>query len=231
MLETALFQRHKVLRHFVARPRLVLCGLLGLGALAVMPGDWQLSTRLLIAWNAGIWTYLAAAGIMMFRSTEHNIRRRAVVTDESRFIVLTLTCVAAIASIAAIVAQLAATKDTHGLLRALHVGLAAATIVSAWAFIHVVFAQHYAHEYFIERASEQALPEEFRGGLQFPGGCNPDYSDFLYFAFVIGVAGQTADVAVCSRPMRRVTLAHCVLSFFFNTTVLALTINIAAGLI
>ena len=231
MPETALFQRHKLLRHVVARPRLALCGLLGLATLAVLPVDWQFSTRTLIAWNTGIWTYLAAAAVMMYRSTEQNIRRRAVVTDESRFVVLALTCVAAVASIAAIIAQLAATKDVHGLSRALHIGLAAATIVSAWTFMHVVFAQHYAHEYFIERASEKAMPEEFRGGLQFPGGCAPDYSDFLYFAFVIGVAGQTADVAICSRPMRRVTLVHCVLSFFFNTTVLALTINIAAGMI
>ena len=231
MHETMLFQRHKVLRHFVARPRLALCALLGFVALAAMPGSWQLSTRLLLAWNTGIWVYLAAAFVMMFRATEQNIRRRAVVTDESRFVVLILTIVAAVASIGAIIAQLAATKDMHGILRVWHIGLAAATIVSAWAFIHVVFAQHYAHEYFVERASEQELPPEFRGGLQFPGVGSPDYSDFLYFSFVIGVAGQTADVAVCTRQMRRVTLGHCVLSFFFNTTVLALTINIAAGLI
>lgn len=231
MLETMFFQRHRLLRQFVARPRLFVCAVIGLATLFLLPEDRQLSTRALIAWNAGILAYLAAAGEMMLRSSEQTIRRRAVVGDESRFVVLALAVVAATASIVAIVAQLAMVKDMHGLMRALHIGLAALTIVSAWTFIHVVFAQHYAHEYFVERASEKALPEELRGGLQFLGGGQPDYSDFIYFSFVVGVAGQTADVATTSRTMRRIVLVHCVLSFFFNTTVLALTINIAAGLI
>ncbi len=230
-MRSTVFHRHPVLRQFVGRPRLVVCLVIGFGLLAAMPEKWQLSTRLLIAWNAGVWTYLVAAAVMMFRSNENTLRRRAIMTDESRFIVLALACVAAVASLAAIVAQLGMVKDMHGLLRTLHVGLAAATIVSAWTFIHVIYAQHYAHEYFIERASERELPEELRGGLRFPGTGKPDFSDFLYFSFVIGVAAQTADVEICSRPMRRVALLHCVLSFFFNTTVLALTINIAAGLI
>ncbi len=231
MLESMLFQRHRVLRHFVARPRLLICAVIGLALFFALPDDWQLSTRALLAWNVAILGYLAAAAEMMARSSEQTIRRRAVVSDESRFVVLLLTIVAAIASIVAIVAQLALVKDMHGLIRTLHVGLSAATIVTAWTFIHVVFAQHYAHEFFVERASEKELPPELRGGLIFAGVKQPDYSDFLYFAFVIGVASQTADVQISTRPMRRVALAHCVLSFFFNTTVLALTINIAAGLI
>ena len=231
MLESVFFQRHRFIRQFVARPRLTICAIIGLALLACLPDEWQMSTRALIAWNAGILLYLVAAAEMMIRSNEQTIRRRAVVVDESRFVVLTLACVAAVACVIAIVAQLAAVKDVHGLLKTLHIGLAALTIVSAWTFIHVVFAQHYAHEYFVERKSEKALPEEERGGLRFGGAGQPDYLDFLYFSFVIGVAAQTADVSICSKPMRRVALVHCVLSFFFNTTVLALTINIAAGLI
>ncbi|HPU80772.1 DUF1345 domain-containing protein, partial [Accumulibacter sp.] len=69
------------------------------------------------------------------------------------------------------------------------------------------------------------------GGLDFPGGHAPDYGDFLYFACVIGTSGQTADVSLSSRSMRRTGLVHCVLAFFFNTTILALTINIASGLL
>jgi uncharacterized membrane protein len=231
MLETVFFQRHRFIRQFIARPRLTVCAVIGLALLAFLPGDWQRSTRALIAWNAGIFLYLVAAAEMMIRSNEQTIRRRAVVVDESRFVVLALACVAASASVVAIVAQLAAVKDTHGVLKMLHIGLAALTIVSAWTFIHVVFAQHYAHEYFVERKSEKQLPNDERGGLKFGGSGQPDYFDFLYFSFVIGVAAQTADVEICSKPMRRVALVHCVLSFFFNTTVLALTINIAAGLI
>ena len=118
-----------------------------------------------------------------------------------------------------------------GLMKGLHLGLAALTIVTSWAFIHIIFAQHYAHEYFIERASEKSLPEEFRGGLHFPGAGAPDYFDFVYFSFIIGVASQTADIEICSPPMRRVSLVHSLVSFFFNTTILALMINIASGLV
>ena len=231
MQTSKVFHRHPLIRQFIGRPRLMICVIIGLAILAVMPEEWQLSTRLLLAWNGGVWIYIAAALAMMLRSNEHKMRRTALMTDESRFVVLGLTIIAAAASIVAIVAQLGSVKDMHGLLRTLHVGLAAGTIVSAWAFIHVVFAQHYAHEYFIERKSEADLSEDMRGGLNFAGTLKPDYTDFLYFSFVIGVAAQTADVSICSKPMRRVALVHCVLSFFFNTIVVALTINIAAGLI
>ena len=230
-MKSTVFHRHRLLRQIFGRPRLLLCGIVGVGSFAVMPDEWKWSTRLLITWNIGVWLYLALAGFMMMRANEQSLRRRAVMVDESRFVVLGLTIVAAAASVAAIVAQLGMVKEMHGLLRYLHVSLAAVTILSAWTFIHVIFAQHYAHEYFIERDSEKQLPEDMRGGLRFPGSIKPDFSDFVYFSFVIGVATQTADVEICSRPMRRVALAHGVVSFFFNTIVVALTINIAAGLI
>ena len=231
MTTNSFIHRHRFLRHLVGHPRLLICVLIGLAALALMPTIWRLETRLLLAWNFGILLYLASSAQMMIKSDQNTIRRRARLTDESRFVVLTLAILAAVASILAIVAQLAQVKDMVGLMKSLHLGLAALTIVSSWTFIHVIFAQHYAHEYFIERASEKELPENMRGGICFPDTTSPDFADFLYFSFVIGVASQTADVAICSRPMRRVALVHCVLSFFFNTTILALTINIAAGLI
>jgi uncharacterized membrane protein len=152
-------------------------------------------------------------------------------TDESRFAVLALAIVAAVASLGAILAELAAVKDAQGDLKLLHLGLAAATIVSAWIFIHLIFAQHYAHEFFVERESERELPEDARGGLRFPATRHPLYVDFLYHSFVIGCASQTADVETTSAPMRVITLIHGVISFFFNTTLLALTINIASGLV
>ncbi|MGO9685493.1 MAG: DUF1345 domain-containing protein, partial [Beijerinckiaceae bacterium] len=131
----------------------------------------------------------------------------------------------------AIFAQLTTVKTLTGLLKDLHIALAAATIVSAWTFTHLMFGLHYAHDYFLERAGSEARPAKKAGGLIFPGTKEPDYFDFLYFSFVIGVACATADVEITSRPMRRAALVHCVLAFFFNSAVLALTINIAAGLI
>jgi uncharacterized membrane protein len=93
-----------------------------------------------------------------------------------------------------------------------------------------MFALHYAHDYFAAEENLDDGPDRLRGGLKFPETENPDYYDFLYFSYVIGVAAQTADVEITSKGMRKTALVHCVLAFFFNSAVLALTINIAAGL-
>lgn len=219
------------MRLLLARPRLFIC--LGIGAAAwlVLPRDWRETTRLLVAWNVGTWLYLLLVGLMVLRTTHEDVRRRALLQDENRFVILGLAVAAALASIAAIVAQLGAVKTMDGAGKALHVGLASATIVSAWAFLHLMFALHYAHEYTLQWNAQPEKPSDTRGGLNFPDTDTPDYGDFLYFSYVIGVASQTADVSITSPSMRRLALVHGVVSFFFNTTLLALTINIAAGLI
>jgi uncharacterized membrane protein len=197
----------------------------------IAPDAWHTSTRLLIAWNLGTWLYIVTTVWAMARATEATIRRHALMGDESRYLVLAFCMIAAVASLAAIVAQLGSVKETGGLLRFGHLGLAVGTIVSAFIFIHLVFAQHYAHEFFILRKSEEGLPEEARGGLHFPYTLKPGFTDFAYYSFVIGCAAQTADVETTSAPMRALTLLHGIVAFFFNTTVLALTINICSGLI
>ena len=225
------FRHHPVIRNVVARPRLLISIIIGLLALLAMPQDWRLPTRLLIAWNLGTWTYLASAFLMIARSTTGNIRRQAVMGDEGRWVVLAAALMATTAAFGGIFAELVVVKEMQGWEKAAHLCLAGATVLSAWTFTHVMFAQHYAHEYFIERASEKSLPEEYRGGLNFPGVGPVDYFDFVYFSFIIGVASQTADIEICSPPMRRVSLVHSLVSFFFNTTILALMINIASGLV
>jgi uncharacterized membrane protein len=199
--------------------------------LSVEPGGWHLSTRILLAWNVATWLYIGLTVRAMATATEASIRRYAVMGDESRYVVLAFCMAAAVASLAAIIAQLGSVKESGGLVRVGHLSLAVGTIVSAFVFIHLVFAQHYAHEFFILRKSEEDLPEEARGGLHFPYTPKPGYTDFAYYSFVIGCASQTADVETTSAPMRRLTLLHGVLAFFFNSTVLALTINICSGLI
>jgi uncharacterized membrane protein len=162
----------------------------------------------------------------MWTSTEERMRLRAQIQDEGQNTVLLLTVVAAIACMTAIVSELSGLKDVPPLLRSLHVGLAALTIFTSWLFVHSMFALHYAHEFYV------GVTRSHPPCLQFPGECpRPSYSDFLYFAFIIGTSGQTADVALSSKSMRRIGLVHCVLAFFFNTTLLALTINIGASLI
>ena len=222
---------HLPLRIVGARPRLFSSAGLGALAFAATPQSWGLVSRSLVGWNIALVCYLLLAGWMMLRSTPESIRRRADAQDEGRFFILLLSTVAATASIGAIVAQLATVKELAGAAKALHIGLSATTILTSWLFIHLMFALHYAHEFFFEIRVNPDKPGKQRGGLDFPGEEVPGYGDFLYFSYAIGCASATSDVNVTSKPMRRIVLAHSVLSFFFNATILALTINIAAGLI
>lgn len=218
---------HTVFRVLAARPRLVFSAAAGVVLAACIPQSLieQPVTRAIAGWNIGALLYLVLAAQMMFRSSHERMRVRAGSQDEGRLVVLAMVVIAALVSLGAVIAQLSAVRDMQGGFKYAHIGLAASTIVTSWAFTQVMFALHYAHDYYV--AEGKSLPR----GLDFPGGHAPDYGDFLYFACVIGTSGQTADVAFTSRSMRRIGTLHCVLAFFFNTTVLALTINIASGLI
>lgn len=199
----------------------------------VAPAEWRPVTRALVGWDAAVAVYLALALATVARTGVATMRHRAQMLDDGRFVALALTSLAAIVAIGAIVAELGPLKESTGALRAWRLALAAFTIIASWFFIHFEFALHYAHEFYLERMEGRTPREgapDLRGGLIFPNTQAPAYVDFLYFAYVIGVAAQTADVSISSRPMRAVSLAHSVLTFFFNTTILALTINIAAGL-
>jgi uncharacterized membrane protein len=216
----------KIVRLFVVRPRLAICILVGAATIALLPESLaqQEITRMIIAWNVGAILYLVLAARMMFWSTHECMRLRALHQDEGRMIILALVVLAALMSIGAIVVELSVVKEMQGSLRYAHIGLTVLTILSSWAFTQLMFALHYAHDYYAAEARGNS------GGLAFPSENAPDYSDFLYFSCIIGTSGQTADVSFTSRAMRRVGTVHCVLAFFFNTTLLALTVNIASGL-
>jgi uncharacterized membrane protein len=204
----------KFLRVIRARPRLFLAALFALVVAVLTPPDWRMATRMLVGWDAGVAAYLAAAFVLM-RSDVGRIRRRAALQDEGRFAILVLVVAAALASLGAIVAQLGTGRMPS------HLALATVTILLSWAFVHVIFALHYAHDYYA------AGPHGT--GLTFPGGEDPDYWDFLYFSLVIGVTSQVSDVAVTGRTIRRTVTAHGVVSFLFNAALIALTVNIAAS--
>ncbi len=218
---------NRLLRQLRTRPRLLLSITLGIAVAVLFPPELAGPpvTRALIGWNAGTLLYLLLAGVMLARSSEETIQRRARREDEGQYVVLALAIVAVVASLAAIGGQLVVVKDLHGWPRFMHIALAGVTVFTSWAFVHLIFALHYAHAYYgdVVRGRDP--------GLEFPGGQKPDYGDFVYFAAIIGTSAQTADVSLTTRTMRRLGTVHCVLAFFFNTTVLALTINIAASLI
>ncbi len=219
--------RPALIRLIMARPRLFICALIGALTVWYLPSSVAMHqvTRLIIGWNVGACLYLLLAIRMMFWSPHERMKTRALEQDEGRIVILALVVTAAITSLGAIVVQLAVARDIHGTLRYAHIGLAGLTILSSWGFTQVMFALHYAHDYYAAEAKGTPV------GLAFPGGHAPDYGDFLYFACVIGTSGQTADVSFTSRTMRRTGLVHCVLAFVFNTTLLALTINVASGLL
>jgi uncharacterized membrane protein len=189
----------------------------------VLPWDERLTSRILASWDAGILLYLGLAAAMMARSSVAKMQDRASAEDEGAIAVLILTLGAAVASLVAIAAELSGIHNALGREQAIRLGLAALTILCSWFFVNLMFAVHYAHDYYGDAGT--------RRGLVFPSEDRPDYFDFLYFSFTIGAAAQTSDVTIGSRRMRRLVLGHTVLAFLFNTTILALGINVGAGLL
>jgi uncharacterized membrane protein len=202
-----------------ARPRLFLAILLGLVLLPLFPAEWRLATRSLVAWDIALGLYLVLAFRLMTNCDVNAIKHRAAHQDEGRVTILILVVASALASLLAILAELGGANRQPA-----HLALAAITILLSWAFTHTIFAIHYAHEYYGDKARKG-------GGLNFPGDEPPDYWDFVYFSFVVGMTSQVSDVAVTSSALRRLVAAHGAVSFIFNATLLALTVNIAAGAI
>lgn len=218
-----------MLNHFDARPRLLT--FIGTSVLTyfLLSNRLLLPTRLILAWDVGAICFLILAFVTIDSATPQKMRRSAQHQDYSRFTILTLVVAAACASLLAIGFMLKGTKDISPLILTLHVVLAVLTVVTSWLLTHTMFALYYAHLYYRDdRASDTSTNAE---GLDFPGDKEPDYWDFLYFSYVIGMTCQVSDVATTSRSMRRLALIHGVLTFFFNTVILALSINIIAGLI
>ncbi len=207
-----------------ARPRLFASGLVGTLVVVALPPTWRLATRLLVAWDVGVALYLALVYRLMARSHVGHIRLQARVEDEGRNAILVLSAAAALASLGAILVELGSSAVSGSVGPPAHLALATLTIVLSWVFTHTIFALHYAHDFY----SEDGGP---RGGLQFPGSEDPDYWDFVYFSFVIGMTSQVSDVAITSKPIRRAVAAHGVISFVFNVALLSLTVSIAAGAI
>jgi uncharacterized membrane protein len=220
------WKRHRIVRLLRSRPRLFIATAVAIAVGVFLPEGIasHAVTRWLVAWNAGTCLYVLLAAIMMVRSSSHHMRHRAQLQDDGEIVILLLVVVATVASIVAIAAQLAVVKDMHGFLKSAHIALAGVTVLSSWAFIQVMFCLHYAHDYYAALCHGRPV------GLQFPEDKEPDYGDFFYFAAVIGTSGQTADVSFVSKPLRRVGSIHCILAYLFNTTVLALLINIGASL-
>ena len=213
----------KLLPSLLLRPRLLVALGAGAGLAALLPADWRLATRFLVAWDVGTVLYLGLLASTMFSETVDEIRARAERQDEGAFAILIIACLAASTSLVAIVVQLTGIGAMQAAERGVHLALGGVTILCSWMLLHAFFTLHYAGVY-------------YRGGkkepcLDFPGESDPDYVDFLYFAYTIGCTSQTSDVGVTTREARGVVLLHSVLSFLFNTSILAMAINVGASLV
>jgi uncharacterized membrane protein len=211
--------------HLMAHRRLVLCAAAGLVVAAVWqgPGADSLTQRTLIGWNVLVWLYLASVAFALLGADSGHIKRLALAQGESAPIVLGIVVIAAIASLVVVVIELVAAKAAgpHHMLP--HLVFAFVSVVGSWLLLPMLFALSYASAYY--------GPEPDRG-LAFPDpppGFEPNHTDFLYFSFTIAVTAQTSDVGITTRAMRRLVLTQSLLSFVFNTTILAFSINAATS--
>jgi uncharacterized membrane protein len=204
-------------------PRLLGSAVVAALVFAALPSEWTVNSRLLAAWDVGVLCYLAVALTLAALSSTDMMQKRAAYEDDGAVAILILTLAAVMASLAAIAIEFQGVHDDIKSQHVVRFSIAAVAILCSWVLVHTIYAFHYAHEYYGDAGE--------RRGLTFPQENKPDYWDFLYFSFNFGAAGQTSDIVIVSKRMRRRALGQTIVSFLFNTTILALAVNIGAGLL
>lgn len=210
-----------------ASHRLAISVVAGVAAFLVASAFVAFKTRTLIAWDIGASIYLGLAWAVIAKADAAMTRARMRTQDQGAFVIFLTVVTSACASFVAIALVIADVKDAPMLQRTSHLGLAVLALALSWLLIQTLFGFHYAHRYYTHTRDPDCEPK----GLAFPGGRDPDFLDFAYFSFVVGMTSQTSDVAVTERHMRRLTLIHGFLSFVFNIAILAMAINIIADAI
>ena len=212
---------HPLFRPWSSMTRLSAATLAGIIAELVLRQFWPASLSAILAWDAAVIVFLLLTWRVIADHSIDSIRRRAARLDTRASIMMLLAISAACISLAGLALCLHGASGALAGQPILRLILAGATVLGSWSLIHTIFALHYAHLYYGVAA----------GGLIFPGGGDPNYWDFLYYSFVVGMTCQVSDVQVASPVLRRLTLLHGVLSFFFNTIILALAVSVGAGLL
>ncbi len=213
-------------RVIAGRPHLFASVAVGLLSVPVLPTSLGGQTRAILAWDIGSLVLLVLCAAMFSDEREDRMAADAERQEEGEWTIFWITLAAVLFSLGAILAEFSGTKDLPGPTRAWHVALVAATLLVSWLVTHTLFALRYAHEYYEQGDG----PGTIQGGLAFPGDQPPDYWDFFYFAVVLGMTFQVSDVQITSRKLRRLATLHGLVSFAFNTVIVALTVNIASSL-
>jgi uncharacterized membrane protein len=216
-----------VWRALRARLRLVAGVVAGVAVAPVLPASLSVSTRTILAWDLGVIVFLALSAHLFFSEPAERMPARAEAQQEGEWTIFSLALGAVVVSFIAVTGEFTLLKQLPAPWRGLEVALVATTLLASWLMTHVIFALRYAHEYY---ARDEGGPEIDRG-LDFPDEKQPDYLDFMYFSLVLGMTFQVSDVQITSRKLRRVATLHGLMSFLFNTVIVALTVNLAAGLL
>lgn len=194
-------------------------------------GYFSHAIQLIVSWLAYCLTSLTLSWITILSSHPAEVKKEVQAQDTGKNMLFLFAVLAALASLVAILILLQSISgQTEDDLMA-HILLSLASVVGSWCLVHTIFTLRYAHLYYNDYTHENSRTKSKPGGLEFPGDQEPDYLDFAYFSFVVGMTFQVSDVEITSRQIRRLTLAHGILSFVFNTVIVALSINIVSGLI
>ncbi|WP_329955496.1 DUF1345 domain-containing protein [Dyella choica] len=215
-----MLRRWAPLRFVRARPWLAISAMLLVVVCVVLSASGvKPASALLLGFDAGALLYLSMVARMFHRATAEHMARHAQRQDAGRRTTLWVAVTLSVVVLVALSTELHAAKNGG----AAAMGMAALSIVLSWLFMNTMYALHYAHGYYGDFGRQHA-------GLEFPGTKQPDYWDFVYFAFVIGMCFQVSDVQITSHSLRRTALQHSVVAFFFNVFIIAISVNIAAGL-
>jgi uncharacterized membrane protein len=203
-------------------PRLLIAIAIGIAVFFLATSRHTTLVAALLGWNTGCWGWVLMLGAMMSGKTSARQHEAEGEEDVGAWLVLIFVSVSAVVSVVAIVAEVANHPGGARSFTPLQYTLAASTVVGSWLAVGMAYASHYAHLYYT--SGKERLP------LRFPGDPeNPEYWDFLYFAFTISVAAQTSDVEVMTTDMRRLVTAHSILGFLFNAAIIGFSINLVAG--
>jgi uncharacterized membrane protein len=214
-------------RVFLGHKRTFAAAAIGVASFYALPAAWTLRTRCIGAWDIGAAAFLILCVTLFANATPDAMEANAEAQMEGEWTLFWLVVAGVTASFAAIIGEFGSVKDAAPAAKELKVAMVAVTLTLSWVLTHVVFALRYAHEYYTRTDDAPFLD----GGLEFPREPTPDYFDFLYFAAVLGMTFQVSDVQITSRKLRRLATLHGVLGFAFNTVIIALTVNLASGLL
>ena len=192
----------------------------------LLPGTFSATTRGVLAWDLGVMVFLLLSAHLFATESPDDMPAAAEAQQEGEWTIFWLTLAVVIVSFVAVSGEFTSIKTAPSADKGWQIALVAITLFLSWLVTHVTFSYRYAHEFY---ARDAGGPDVDRG-LEFPDEKEPDYLDFLYFSLVLGMTFQVSDVQITSRKLRRVATLHGLLSFLFNTVIVAFTVNIAAGL-